>query len=944
MSRTAARVLVVLPALLVSGFVAARLAAQRGVAVEPIAIDYPADRSIFPPEITPPTFLWRDPVSSNTLWAIDVTFADGSAPLHVDWPGARMKLGEIDPRCVSPTNRLPELTPQQAAAIAWTPDGPAWAAIKQRSVRGPATVTIAGMRGGKATSRGRIAIETSADPVGAPIFYRDVPLMPSELEKGVIKPLAPAAVPLIAWRLRYVGEPASRLMMENLHTCANCHSFSLDGKTLGMDMDGPQNDKGMYALVPVRRQMAIRNEDVIEWSSFQGKLGGKIRVGFMSQVSPDGRYVVTMINGTEAGRPADSTAALPGAGPRPLRKDLEGNYYVSNFKDYRFLQVFYPTRGILAWYSRATGRLQPLPGADDDRYVQANAVWSPDGKYLVFARAEARAPYPEGARPAEFANDPNETPVRYDLYRVPFNNGKGGRPEPIAGASRNGMSNAFPKVSPDGRWIVFVQCRNGLLMRPDSQLYIVPAQGGKARRMQCNTPLMNSWHSFSPNGRWLAFSSKSRSPYTQMFLTHLDRDGRDSPPILIDNATAANRAVNLPEFVNIPPDGLLKIDTPATDFYRYADAAFDFAKAGKYEEAIAEWKKALELSPNDDKAHHNLGLLLVSQGKFEEAIPHFEKTLAINPRYPGAHGSLGVALIGAGKTAQATGEFEKAIEIDPASAEAHNNLGRALAGQGKLDLAIAQFEKALEITPGAAAIHGNLAIALEKAGRGDEAIAHFRKALEIDPDSPDVHQNLARALAERGRFEEAIPQFEAALRGGADNAEVHNGLAVALVRQGRAEEAFSHLEKAVALAPDFAEAHFNLGDALYYLRGKTAEALAEWRQALRIDPDQLQVLNELAWALATNPEDGVRDAAQAIQLAERAVRLSGNRDPVILDTLAAAYAEGGRFAEAVRITNATLAFATERNNARLAQALTARLALYSSGRPYREAAQARVGR
>ena len=170
---------------------------------------------------------------------------------------------------------------------------------------------------------------------------------------------------------------------------------------------------------------------------------------------------------------------------------------------------------------------------------------------------------------AERANDPNETQIQYDLYRIPFNDGKGGRAEPIAGASRNGMSNSFPKVSPDGRWIVFVQCRNGQLMRPDSQLYIVPAGGGQARRMRCNTPLMNSWHSFSPNGRWLVFSSKSRSPYTQMFLTHIwTKTGNDSPAILIENATAANRAVNIPEFVNIPPDGLLKIDAPVTDYYR----------------------------------------------------------------------------------------------------------------------------------------------------------------------------------------------------------------------------------------------------------------------------------------------------------------------------------------------------------------------------------------
>ena len=142
------------------------------------------------------------------------------------------------------------------------------------------------------------------------------------------------------------------------------------------------------------------------------------------------------------------------------------------------------------------------------------------------SRAPAQDAYPPGSRLAERANDPNETRVQFDLYRVPFNGGQGGRAEPIAGAAGNGMSNSFPKVSPDGRWIVFVQARNGQLMRPDSQLYIVPASGGQARRMRCNTPLMNSWHSFSPNGRWLVFSSKSRSPYTQMFLTHIDEQGR----------------------------------------------------------------------------------------------------------------------------------------------------------------------------------------------------------------------------------------------------------------------------------------------------------------------------------------------------------------------------------------------------------------------------------
>jgi dipeptidyl aminopeptidase/acylaminoacyl peptidase len=331
----------------------------------------------------------------------------------------------------------------------------------------------------------------------------------------------------------------------------------------------------------------------------------------MSQVSPDGRYVVTML--------------------RDKKAELPNSYFVVNFTDYRFLQVFYPTRGILAWYNRATGEKQPLPGADDPQYVHTDAVWSPDGKYVVFARATARDPSSGGQKLPDHANSPDETQIQYDLYRIPFNNGKGGEAVPIEGASHNGMSNSFPKVSPDGRWIVFVKARNALLMRPDSQLYIVPAEGGVARRLRCNTPLMNSWHSFSPNGRWLVFSSKSRSPYTQMFLTHLDAQGDASPAILIDNATAANRAVNIPEFVNIPPDGIVKIDVPAAESYRLIDEASELTAKGLMDAAIAVWKKVLELDPGNAKAYIYTGEILLWQGNAAEAARYLQKGREIDP-------------------------------------------------------------------------------------------------------------------------------------------------------------------------------------------------------------------------------------------------------------------------------------------------------------------------
>jgi hypothetical protein len=510
--------------------------------LSPISIDYPEDGSIFPPGITPPTFLWRD--AAGTTWSIDIAFAGKTLPIHAFSKGERMHMGVIDPDCVADSNEPPKLTLQQAASWAWTPDPATWAAIQSNSVAGPATVVITGYRDGHvAFSQARIRITTSSDPVGAPIFYRDVPLMPAAGVNGVVSPLAPTAIHLIHWRLRDIRKPESHTVLKDMPTCANCHSFSADGKTFGMDIDGPANDKGLYAVVPVEKHMSIQSKDMVHWNT-DGRVG-QTRVGFMSQVSPDGRFVVSTFAG-------------------PSLK-LPDSYYVTNFLDYRFLQVFFPTRGILEWWSRATGLRTPLPGADDPHYVQTDGVWSPDGKYIVFARAEARDPRVPGQAPALHANDPGETQIQYDLYRITFNDGKGGVPERIAGASENGMSNNFPKVSPDGRWIVFVQCKNGQLMRPDSQLYIVPFAGGVARRMRANTRLMNSWHSFSPNGRWLVFSSKARSPYTQMYLTHIDANGNDSPAILIDNATAANRAVNIPEFVNIDGDGIEDIQVHVAD-------------------------------------------------------------------------------------------------------------------------------------------------------------------------------------------------------------------------------------------------------------------------------------------------------------------------------------------------------------------------------------------
>lgn len=330
--------------------------AQSGVAA--IDFDYPSNGSLFPPDIGPPTFLWRETKVEAAAWQIKVTFADQRASrksLTFSSAGGPPPAGEIDEQCLKAGAELPKPEEGRGSLHSWQPGEKEWETIKQFSVAAPAEISVTGYADAgltRAVAQGAIRISTSRDPVGAPIFFRDVPLISVPVgEKGVIMPLPTEAIPLIAWRLRWINEKRSRLMMSGLPTCVNCHSFARDGKTMGLDVDGPGNDKGLYGIVPLGRETAIKNENVIRWSKFSEEKATK-RFGFMSQISPDGRYVVTNIED-------------PGAHVR----GLDSRFYNGFYRDYGFGQVFYPTRGILAWYDRTAGKLQPLPGANDPNYV-----------------------------------------------------------------------------------------------------------------------------------------------------------------------------------------------------------------------------------------------------------------------------------------------------------------------------------------------------------------------------------------------------------------------------------------------------------------------------------------------------------------------------------------------------------------------------------------------
>jgi Flp pilus assembly protein TadD len=702
-----------------------------------IVIDYPLQGSIFPPEITPPNFLWHDPAETANRWVVEVSFAGNSDRIRIEASGDHLERGKLDPEAGPGI----ELTPEQAATRTWRPDVATWDKIKRLSAKSPATIVISGFAAGdsnRPVSTGKVTFSTSLDPVGAPIFYRDVPLLlPAPDEKGPIAPLPRYAIPMIKWQVRNIGETESHTVMGNMPTCANCHSFSADGKTLGLDLDGPRNDKGLYALVPVEKRMTIANKDVIHWSSFQLNQEARIsepavkRFGFMSQVSPDGKYVVTSIG------PPNNKNTHQNQEPG-FASGILDRLYSTNYRDIAFTQVFYPTRGILAWYDRDAKTMKPLPGADDPQFVQTSAFWSPDGKYLIYSRASARDPYPPGAAKPEHANDPGETQIQYDLYKIPFNEGRGGKAVPVEGASGNGMSNDFPKVSPDGRWIVFVENKNGLLMRPDSRLFMVPFEGGKARLMNCNLSLMNSWHSFSPNGRWLAFSSKARGPYTQLMLTHIDANGNDSPAVIVDNTTAANRAVNIPEFVNVPQDGLEHIDPQATEFYRLFDEAFKLMEDNHIPEAIQRFRQAIERDPDDALTHYVLATALSGNDQERDAQDEYRKACLLAPTNAAFFSHLGVSMAMNGDAAGAIEQFQKAISLAPGSPEYRFDLGIALESREDFRDAVEPLQKAVELSNGKNwRALAELAKAYSATGRSADAIEAVRQAIDVTVEQHD---------------------------------------------------------------------------------------------------------------------------------------------------------------------------------------------------------------
>ena len=323
-----------------------------------------------------------------------------------------------------------------------------------------------------------------------------------------------------------------------------------------------------------------------------------------------------------------------------------------------------------------------------------------------------------------------------------------------------------------------------------------------------------------------------------------------------------------------------------------------------------------KVTPRNYMAVTILGSLLAKERKWDEAMEYYQTALRYQPAFPEAHFFLGDALDEQGKLDAAIAEYQKALWFKPTQEQTHIFMGIALAKQKKYDEAMAHYTAALKLNPDSAVAQNNLARILHTQGRLDAAIEHYNAALEIDPKLALAHNNLGILLIQKGNLTEGTVQLRAAMRLNPTNSETQLNLAFALNQQQQwpeAAELFSKIMRGDLPDPN---AHYEFAVALARLK-RTREARGQYASALLLQPDFPAALDGLAWILSTDANPDFRNGTEAVKMSERACELTGRQDPVKLKTLAAAYAETGRFGEATNTLRTAKDLAAKANRQEL---------------------------
>jgi tetratricopeptide (TPR) repeat protein len=363
-----------------------------------------------------------------------------------------------------------------------------------------------------------------------------------------------------------------------------------------------------------------------------------------------------------------------------------------------------------------------------------------------------------------------------------------------------------------------------------------------------------------------------------------------------------------------------------------------------YSSAELIWHDTMERNPTCWLAYNSYGLELMQRAfrsappdkpLLESAIENYHESLRLNPDNVEARINTGSALIALGRVEDGKKEFRIAQQTNPKDALAFYNLGFILHQEHKLGEAEVEYRKAIKIWPQYTLAHLSLGRALHQQGKFAEAEQAFSKAASFLPVSVAPHRDLAGALEAQGKFADAAAEYRKVIELQPADAFAHYLLGNVLVKLNQLDAACDEFANALAIEPKFAEAHYQLAVQLA-MRGNIQGALDHYHETLRLNPNWLAALNNAAWLLATAKDATARSGKDAIMLAERAVMLSKTNQPDFLDTLSAAYAESGRFDEAVKTANQAIHLASAAGQNVVSTNIAAHRQLYRAKQPVRE--------
>lgn len=356
---------------------------------------------------------------------------------------------------------------------------------------------------------------------------------------------------------------------------------------------------------------------------------------------------------------------------------------------------------------------------------------------------------------------------------------------------------------------------------------------------------------------------------------------------------------------------------------------------GEVEAAIRYYRRALEVLPLQVESHINLGVALGRLGAYDEARPYLEWVVRNQPQHKVGWFKLGRLLVQSGAPEEALDYLHKAASIDPRDGDILSSLGDAYLRLGEATSALGFLRRAVVISSDSASVHNNLALCLSRIGQRAEAEQEFRSAIRLRPDYASAKIGLGNLLFQRDDLEAALRCYQEASQV-ASSESARAGVCVGLVleRMGRTDEAIKTYRSVLAGDPTYGDASLALAQT-YQHRSQFAEAIEVLREGVGESPRRYDVANNLAWLLATCPDDGLRDGAEAVRLAEEVCAATYRMNAGYLDTLACAYAEAGRFDEAVATAKQAAELARVQGEHEAAESITERLESFEKAQPYR---------